>query len=81
MVAELALRYDLPLVMGFAVRQSDGTYFADIREVDHSDLTFSRDNVKILTQRHVKVLEDVICEHPEQWTWMHKRWKYNEEQR
>ncbi|MCL2039614.1 MAG: hypothetical protein FWG85_04200 [Bacteroidetes bacterium] len=75
-VAELALRYKLPLIMGFAIRQQDGKYKADIVEIDHSDLDFSQANVLELTKRHTKHLENTICKHPEQWAWMHKRWKH-----
>jgi lauroyl/myristoyl acyltransferase len=29
-----------------------------------------------LSQRHTAYLEKVIRENPEQWLWMHNRWKY-----
>ena len=28
-----------------------------------------------LTQRHHAAIETLICQHPEQWLWMHDRWK------
>jgi KDO2-lipid IV(A) lauroyltransferase len=27
------------------------------------------------TQRFAKVIEEIICKHPDQWVWVHKRWK------
>ncbi|MCT4586573.1 MAG: lysophospholipid acyltransferase family protein [Carboxylicivirga sp.] len=31
-----------------------------------------------ITEKHLKYLEDLITEHPEDWLWSHKRWKYSE---
>jgi KDO2-lipid IV(A) lauroyltransferase len=36
----------------------------------------SEKNIVELTQRHIKLTEQLIREHPEQWMWMHKRWKH-----
>jgi len=75
-VAELALRYRIPLIMGFAIRQQDGKYKADVVEIDYSDLDFSQTSILELTKRHTKHLENIIRQYPEQWAWMHKRWKH-----
>jgi KDO2-lipid IV(A) lauroyltransferase len=31
--------------------------------------------VETLTQRHVKILENFIRQYPEQYFWLHRRWK------
>ncbi len=75
--AVLSLKTNTPLVAGFAVRKEDGTYEAYFVEVPSSDLKeFSPENVAELTRRHVALTESVIRLHPEQWMWMHKRWKH-----
>ena len=75
--AMLSLKTGAPLVAGFAVRLSDGSYEARFCEVPSSDLKeYSKENVAELTRRHVAVTESVIRQHPEQWMWMHKRWKH-----
>jgi Kdo2-lipid IVA lauroyltransferase/acyltransferase len=75
--AVLSLKTKTPLVAGFAVRMSDGTYNATFEEIPSKDLTeFSPQNVAELTRRHVALTESRIREHPEQWMWMHKRWKH-----
>lgn len=33
------------------------------------------DTIRIYTQRYTKVIENVIREHPDQWIWIHRRWR------
>ena len=75
-VAELTLRYKIPLIMGFAIRKPNGMYKVELVEIEHSDLDFSKENILELTKRHTKHLENIIRQYPEQWAWMHKRWKH-----
>ncbi len=75
--AVFGLRMRVPLVLGLAVRQPDGTYVMHLREVPSSDLgEYSDEAVTELTRRHVRMTEEGIREHPGQWMWMHKRWKH-----
>lgn len=76
--AELALRFRTPIVYAFAVRNPDYTYTAHLRELDFSDLEYSKENVSILTKRHVSILEEQIRNNPDLWAWQHRRWKYVE---
>lgn len=74
--AQLALKFKIPIIMGFAVRQSDGSYKIDIFELDHSDLKNNPEDIAELTRRHTKILEDMIRKHPDHWVWQHRRWKH-----
>jgi KDO2-lipid IV(A) lauroyltransferase len=75
--AMFALRTHAPMMMGLAVRQMDGTYQLRFHRVPSDDLDGVTDaNIKELTRRHVELTEKLIREHPEQWMWMHKRWKH-----
>jgi len=74
--ANLALRFKIPVVFGVAVRQPDGTYKVDLRQIRHDDLHYDKQGIEEFTKRHVKALEDAIRDHPDQWAWMHKRWKH-----
>lgn len=74
--AQLALKFQMPIIMCFAIRQNDGTYFVDYFELDYSDLTDSPNGVAELTQRHAKILEDMIRKYPDHWVWLHRRWKH-----
>ncbi len=74
--AAMALRLNAPIVIGFSERQSDGKYRVKLQEIPHEDLKDREDAVQILTERHVKVLENQIRKIPELWAWQHKRWKH-----
>ncbi len=74
--ASLALRFNVPVIYGVAVRQTDGTYLVDLKQIPHDDLKYDKHGIEEFTKRHVKMLEDAIREHPDQWAWMHKRWKH-----
>lgn len=75
--AVLSLKTEAPLVFGIAVRQKDYSYIVHIEEVNMTDLPEDKEEkVKILSQRYTDILEKYIRIYPEQWFWMHKRWKY-----
>ena len=74
--ASLSLRYDAPLVLCIPHRDSYGHYTVTMKEIKSDDLSFSKENIFELTQRHLKELEHAIEQAPEQWTWQHNRWKY-----
>ncbi|MBK7986151.1 MAG: lysophospholipid acyltransferase family protein [Ignavibacteria bacterium] len=74
--AQLALRFGVPIIIGFARRNSDGTYSVRLEEIHFDDLSDTPEGRKQLTKRHVAALENIIYRYPEQWAWQHKRWKY-----
>jgi KDO2-lipid IV(A) lauroyltransferase len=75
--AVFALRTRAPLLLGFAVRQADGNYSATFQPVPMDDLQeYNEANIIELTRRHVAMTEKMIREYPEQWMWMHRRWKH-----
>jgi KDO2-lipid IV(A) lauroyltransferase len=75
--AALALKTRAPIIYGIPVRQKDYKYKTELVEISIENLP-ENDEEKIveLSQRHTAYLEKVISEHPEQWLWMHDRWKY-----
>lgn len=73
----LALKTGAPILYGIPVRQKDNSYKIVMHEISKDNLP-EDDEEKIieLSQRHTAHLESFIREHPEQWLWMHKRWKH-----
>jgi Kdo2-lipid IVA lauroyltransferase/acyltransferase len=68
--AELALKYDALLVPTYAVRLPDGLNFRIIVEspIPHG-------TPEAMTQALNDSLEALVRAHPDQWFWIHRRWK------
>lgn len=75
--AVLALKTGAPILYGIPVRQKDYSYKLVMHEISKDNLP-ENDEEKIieLSQRHTTYLESFIRKYPEQWLWMHKRWKH-----
>ncbi|MGB9772743.1 MAG: lysophospholipid acyltransferase family protein [Bacteroidota bacterium] len=75
--ARFSLKTGAPLLMGVAIRQSDGTYHMHLEEVEQKDLPEdANEKVEELTRRHVAILERYIRAYPDHWLWLHRRWKH-----
>jgi KDO2-lipid IV(A) lauroyltransferase len=75
--AVLALKTGAPILCGIPVRQKDYSYEIVMHEINKDNLPEDAEEKIIeLSQRHTSYLESFITEYPEQWLWMHKRWKH-----
>ena len=71
--AELALRYDALLIPFYGIRQADGVSFDTVLEapVPHSDAV-------TMTQALNDSLTARVNADPEQWFWVHRRWRIHD---
>jgi len=71
--AELALRYDALLIPFYGIRQADGVSFDTVLEapVPHSDAV-------AMTQALNDSLTARVKTDPEQWFWVHRRWRIHD---
>ncbi len=69
--AQLALKYKAPIVLVMGLRLKPGKYKTLFEEIKVRE----DDTVESLTQRYTTAIENVIRQHPDQYFWMHKRWK------
>jgi KDO2-lipid IV(A) lauroyltransferase len=75
--ASLAMKTGAPILYGISVRQKDYSYETTFTEISKEGLSGSpEEKVKQLSQRHMSHLEEYVRKYPEQWLWMHKRWKH-----
>jgi len=75
--ASIALKYDVPVLAGYSYREGNGFFhrlrieppFELIRTGDHeADVTA---NTALFTRR----IEGWVRRHPDQWFWLHSRWR------
>ena len=75
--AIFSLKTGAPILLGCTVRQEDGNYIMHLVHVPSDDLNNASDEtIYELTRRQVQMTEAIIRQYPEQWMWMHKRWKH-----
>jgi KDO2-lipid IV(A) lauroyltransferase len=74
-LALIALHTKAPVVPVFLVRESDG-YLVEIGpEIPMVQTGHREADVAANTRLYNQVLEDVILRYPDQWFWVHRRWK------
>jgi KDO2-lipid IV(A) lauroyltransferase len=75
--AALAIKTGAPLICGIAVREKDYNYKVVLVEISQHNLPDNEEEkIMEISRRYTSYLEKVIRENPEQWLWMHNRWKH-----
>jgi len=75
-LALLALHTKAPVLPGYIVRLHDGRYRLVIGPEVQITRTGDRDaDVLANTQRFTKMIEETVRRYPDQWFWVHQRWK------
>jgi len=76
-LARIALRTDAAVVPGFTVwEQSKKKYV--LRFEPAMELVRTGDletDIRVNTQNFTRVIEDYVRRYPDQWLWVHRRWK------
>lgn len=77
-VANMKLKYDPLVIPIFAKREQNGQYtimFESTASYKAEDKTDKDEKIISLTQYYNDIIEHAVREAPEQWFWMHNRWK------
>ena len=75
-LATIARNMEVPVIPAQSYRKKDGTHVLEFYPpLEWIDAEKSRDQLSKNTQYYNQVLEGMILKYPEQWLWMHKRWK------
>jgi len=77
-VALLALQYDMPMVVVGVPRVGHPSRYEIIAEdlIDPRDYEGDPNAVRLMTERYTQALERMIRRYPEQYFWLHRRWKH-----
>ena len=77
-VAILALNTGAPVIPASCWREPDGTHVLRFEDplplIECEDTT---EAIRLNTRSYNATLERMVLRHPEQWIWMHRRWKLN----
>jgi KDO2-lipid IV(A) lauroyltransferase len=75
-LAILAMNTGAPVIPAFCWREADGRHVLRFEEplpvIEHEDVT---EAIRQNTRSYNAALERMLLRHPEQWIWMHRRWK------
>ena len=77
-VASMKLKYNPFVIPMFLRRKNDGFYeiiMYDSIEYMGEDQENKEDKIQAMTQKYNDIFEEVVRSAPEQWFWMHNRWK------
>ncbi len=80
-VAYMALASGAPVIPAYMARKEDGTYkFVIEPEVEMINTGDLNQDVIANTQKFTKIVEDFVRKYPDQWFWIHQRWKTKKSQ-
>ncbi|MCP4400994.1 MAG: lysophospholipid acyltransferase family protein [bacterium] len=75
-IAIIALRYNVPVVPGFIIRTGFDTHRLSFGpEIEIARSGDIQKDIEVNTTTFNKIIEDVIRKYPDQWFWIHNRWK------
>lgn len=76
-LAIIAVSTGTPVVPASSWREPDGSHVLRFEDalpvIEHPD---PGEEIRLNTRAYNEALEQAILRHPEQWIWMHKRWKH-----
>ena len=70
-----ALRARVPLIVAFARRRADGSEICELQKVIEPPLRPNRAWAENAMREATAALDRFVRRYPEQWLWMHRRWK------
>ncbi len=71
----LALKTGAPVVPGFLIRDGEKFRFVSGPEIPLIKTGDRQKDIEINTQQYNSVIEKFIRQYPDQWFWVHRRWK------
>ncbi len=77
-IALLAIEHRAPVVVGYARRIGPGFRYEVGCDaiIEPEEFNGTSDDARLLTQRYTAALENIVRRSPEQYLWLHRRWKH-----
>ena len=75
-MARLALQTRSPVLPIFLVREKDKYIIIICPEVPLTSTGNEENDIQVNTQKYNKVIENIINQYPDQYFWLHNRWKH-----
>jgi len=74
-LAMLALKTQTPVIPGFMVREKEGFTAKFLPEIPLQQTGDKTRDLEDNTRQYNKVIESFLRQYPDQWFWLHQRWK------
>ncbi|MCM2282533.1 MAG: lysophospholipid acyltransferase family protein [Bdellovibrionaceae bacterium] len=78
-LALIAERTGAPVIPSYTFRKPDGRHVlvfeAPLPGLSAPDESLRKENIARMTQAYTDKIESIVRKHPEQWMWIHRRWK------
>jgi KDO2-lipid IV(A) lauroyltransferase len=74
-IAEIAMKYRVPVIPAFCLWQPDNRYRFEISPMILLEGELSRENIVANTALLTRFIEDAVRRYPDQWFWVHRRWR------
>ena len=75
-MARLALQTESPVVPIFLVKEKNKYLIIICPEIPLTCTGEEKNDIQVNTQKYNKVIENIINEYPDQYFWLHNRWKH-----
>jgi len=74
--AQMAIKFGAPVLFGYDQRGRDGRHTVTIEgPLELARTGNDEDDIRTNTAMFTKKIENAILQNPEQWVWMHRRWR------
>lgn len=76
--ALIASRTDAPVIPCYTYRRNDGRHvlvFEPPIPFERLDNSLRQKNITVMTQIYTDKIQTIVQQYPEQWMWIHRRWK------
>ena len=74
-LAYMSAQSGAPVVPAFMIRRDGGRHLVKVLPPLDPPPNREPETIREFTQKYTKIVEDMIRQYPDQWIWIHRRWK------